>query len=86
MKKLRNVKPGTRKKIRRDASSELAQKAAAFLNHPTECCLCQTDFKRTKKTVKTWHVTVNESRARLTCPSCWGKLNKALDGLKNEKA
>lgn len=84
MKKLRNIKPGTRKKQRRTAQEQLQEQAGAFLNHPTECCLCQVPFKRTKRTVKSWHVTVNESRARLTCPTCWRKLNKALEGLKNE--
>lgn len=85
MKKLRNIKPGAKKKVRKDAAAELEKKASAFLNHPTECCLCQAPFKRTKKTVKSWHVTVNKSRARLTCPPCWHKLNKALEGLqKNE--
>ena len=86
MKKLRNIKPGLRKKTRREAAAQLEQKSAAFLDHPMECCLCEATFKRTKKTVKTWQVTVNESRVRLTCPPCWGKLNKALKGLKNEES
>ena len=85
MKKLRNIKPGARKKQRRDAEEALQQKAGAFLRHPTECCLCQEPFERTKQTVKTWHVTVNQERVRLTCPPCWDKLNTALEGLKNNE-
>ena len=83
--KIRKIDTNARNRRRKEAMKELEAKAAAFLDHPTECCLCQAPFKRTKKTVKSWHVTVNESRARLTCPPCWRKLNKALEGLqKNE--
>ena len=79
MKKLRNIKPGQRKRERKDATSELHAKAAAFLDHPKECCVCKTAFERTKETVKNWQVTVREDRVRLTCPECSSTIREVLE-------
>jgi len=77
--KIRKVDSHKRKKARKDAQEALQQKTAAFLDHPKECCICKAAFERNKETVKTWHVVVNEKRVRLTCPSCWGKINDILE-------
>tara|TARA_B100000029_G_scaffold516429_1_gene629785 strand:+ start:4061 stop:4330 length:270 start_codon:yes stop_codon:yes gene_type:complete len=69
--KIRKVNTKRRKQIRKELNKVLAEQAAAMLNHPEECCLCATPFERNKTTVQSWHVTVKEDRALLTCPSCW---------------
>jgi galactose-1-phosphate uridylyltransferase len=71
MKKLRNIKPGQRKRERREQAAALESQAAAFLDHTKECCLCKKEFIRTQETVTTWQVMVREDTVRLTCPSCW---------------
>ena len=49
----------------------IERQAKLIADHPTECCVCERTFERTRETVKTWHVVVHEERVRLTCPSCW---------------
>jgi len=78
MKKLRKVDTNKRKRERKDVKKALERKAAMFLNHTKECCVCQQPFERTKETVKTWHVVVREERVRLTCPPCWDTVQKAV--------
>jgi len=81
--KIRKSNTAARKKARKEAQKEaqerLQKTTAAFLDHPTECCLCKASFVRNKKTVKTWHVVVNEDRVRLTCPECWGLIAKLVE-------
>ena len=79
MKKLRKVSPAKRKKRAADAKAKLQKQTALMMKHPTECCVCAHLFERTEKTIKEWQVTVNEDRVRLTCPSCWQKINEALE-------
>ena len=79
MKKVRNIKPGQRKRERRDAAKRLEAQAAAFLDHSMECCVCTTPFVRNKETVKTWHVSVIEERVRLACPDCWDLVKKTVE-------
>ena len=81
MKKIRKHVPGKRKKERKEAQKRLEKQAAAFLDHPKECCVCGIPFVRNHETVKTWHVTVVEDRVRLTCPVCWGKITEALENI-----
>ena len=81
MKKLRKVTPGKGKKERKEAQQRLAERTEMMAQHPKECCLCKTSFERTRKTVKTWQVTVREGRVRLTCPKCWAVVQEALGGL-----
>ena len=81
MKKLRKVDTAKRKQDRKDAKKALETHAAMFLDHSKECCLCETEFIRSRKTVKTWHVTVHGERVRLTCPDCWGTINEVLENL-----
>lgn len=81
MKKLRKHIPGKRKREMKKAKERLEKQAAAFLDHPKECCVCKTEFERTHETVKTWQVSVVEDRVRLTCPDCWGIINKAMENL-----
>jgi len=69
MKKLRKVNMAKRKAARQLAKS-LEDATAAILDHPTECVLCKAPFVRTKKSVKSWIVTVAQERVHLTCPSC----------------
>ena len=82
MKKIRNIKPGQRKRERREAQAGLKRRMTAFLDHDKECCVCKTEFERNLETVKTWHVVVNEDRVRLTCPKCWGIIEKTLENKK----
>jgi hypothetical protein len=82
MKKLRKTTPGKRKQERKNAEEEMQRKVALFAQHPTDCCVCKTVFERTKETVLTWQVTINENRVRLTCPDCWGIINQALENNK----
>ena len=82
MKKLRKVNTSKRKRDRKKAQDRLAQRTAMMLSHPTECCACETPFVRSHDTVKSWNVTINESRIRLTCPGCWRQLEDALEKLK----
>ncbi len=77
--KLRKVNTKKRKQDRKDAKKRLEKQAAAFLNHPKKCCVCNEKFERNHQTVKSWQVTTIEDRVRLTCPNCWGKINKALE-------
>jgi hypothetical protein len=79
MKKVRNIKPGQRKRERRDATAALEAKTAAFLDHSKECCVCTTPFERTKETVSNWHVSVIEGRVRLACPDCWDLVEKVVE-------
>ena len=79
MKKLRKVNTAKRKKARKDALARLEQQAAAFLDHPQECCVCKKEFERTTETVASWQVTVREDRIRLTCPPCWSTIKKVLE-------
>lgn len=83
MKKIRKHIPGKRKREKKEAKERLEKQAAAFLNHPKECCVCKTEFERTHETVKTWQVTVVEDRVRLTCPDCWEVFSKVKEGLEN---
>jgi len=83
MKKIRKVNTKKRKKDRKEAKEKLERQAAAFLDHPKECCVCKTEFERTHETVKTWQVTVVEDRVRLTCPDCWEVFSKVKEGLEN---
>ena len=76
--KIRKVDTNKRKKERKSAQAALQKQTAALLDHPKECCVCDTHFERTKETVKTWHVVVNGSRVRLTCPGCWGMIQEAV--------
>ena len=84
MKKFRNIKPGQRKRERKEAQAALEQRMAAFLDHDKECCVCKAEFVRNLETVKTWQVTVIENRVRLTCPDCWGTINEVLETNKND--
>ena len=77
--KIRKVNTKKRKKERKDAQARLEAQTAAFLQHPTECCVCKVEFERTKETVATWQVTIRESRIRLTCPDCWGTIKKVVE-------
>jgi len=81
MKKLRKVNTKQRKKLRKEAQAALERQTAMILDHPTECCVCHTEFKRTKQTVKSWQVTTREDRVRLTCPACWQVINEAMENL-----
>tara|TARA_R110000824_G_scaffold294530_1_gene482919 strand:+ start:2638 stop:2895 length:258 start_codon:yes stop_codon:yes gene_type:complete len=81
VKKIRKVNKAQRKQKRQDAQERLEKQSAMLLDHPKECCLCTTAFERTHETVKTWQVTVKESRVRLTCPSCAETLTQALEKL-----
>ena len=81
MKKIRKHVPGKRKKERKEAKERLQKQTAAFLDHPKECCVCKTEFVRNHETVVTWQVSVIEDRVRLTCPDCWGKINKVLENI-----
>ena len=81
MKKLRKVNKPRRKQARKEAKDRLEKQTAMFLDHPKECCLCEAPFERTAETVKTWQVTVRDSRVRLTCPPCWQTLTHALEKL-----
>jgi hypothetical protein len=77
--KIRKVNTKKRKQERKEAARALQRKTAAFLDHPTECCVCATPFVRDSATVKTWQVVINEERVRLTCPTCWATINKVLE-------
>jgi len=79
MKKLRNIKPGQRKRERREATAALQKQAAAFLDHARECCVCTTPFERTQETVSSWHVSVIEGRVRLACPDCWDLVKQTVE-------
>jgi len=79
MKKLRKVIPGKRKQDRKSAEEKMERQAALFAKHPTECCVCKAEFERTKETVLSWQVTINEERVRLTCPKCWGIIQEVVE-------
>ena len=83
MKKLRKVNKAKRKRERKEAQQLLANRASLMMNHPKECCVCNTEFARTRETVKTWNVTVAEDRVRLTCPKCWATLIKEMERIEN---
>ena len=80
--KIRKVNTNKRKKARKAAAEALQKQAAAFLDHPTECCMCQRPFERTRESVVNWQVTVVEERVRLTCPECWGTISEVLENKK----
>ena len=77
--KLRKANTQKRKQKRKSAAEKMKRQAALFANHPTECCVCKAEFKRTRETVKTWQVVVREDRVRLTCPTCWGIIQEAVE-------
>mgnify|MGYP001222378223 CR=1 FL=1 len=79
MKKLRNIKPGTRKRQRREARAALERQISDLLDHKKECCVCKAPFERTMETVQTWQVVQRENRVRLTCPDCWVKISEVLE-------
>jgi hypothetical protein len=79
MKKIRKVIPGQRKQERKSAQENMERQVALFSKHPTECCVCKLGFERTKETVLSWQVTINEERVRLTCPKCWGIIKEAME-------
>jgi len=79
MKKLRKVDTTKRKKYRKEAAATLQRQTAMLLNHPQECCVCETSFERNRETVKTWQVIIREERVRLTCPGCWGIIKEVLE-------
>jgi hypothetical protein len=81
--KIRKVNTNKRKKERKLAQERLQKQTAAFLDHPKECCVCNTPFERTRETVKTWQVVTRENRVRLTCPDCWDKVEGIVE-IKNE--
>lgn len=84
MKKLRNVASQKRKQKRKEAQQRLEEQTALIMKHPTACCLCDGSFERTQETVKTWQVTINEERVRLTCPSCWALVRETIERHTNE--
>jgi hypothetical protein len=84
MKKLRSIKPGRRKRERKDAQKIMERQVSMLAEHPTECCVCNIPFERTKEAVKTWQVTIREDRVRLTCPSCWGIIKEGLERIQND--
>lgn len=79
MKKLRKNTSGKRKQDLKNTEEALARKVALFAQHPTDCCVCKSVFERTKETVMTWQVTINENRVRLTCPTCWSTIKKVVE-------
>lgn len=79
MKKLRKVDTKKRKQERKAAQEALASSASLMQSHPKECCLCKAVFERTHETVKTWHVTVKDETARLTCPKCWSIIKEVVE-------
>ena len=84
MKKLRNIKPGQRKRERKDAQERLEAQTSMFLDHPKECCVCSQEWLRNKETVKTWQVTIRKDRVRLTCPECWDTIQEGLERIQND--
>lgn len=85
MKKLRNIKPGQRKRERKAAAARLETQAAAFLDHSMECCVCKAEFVRTHETVKTWQVVAHSGNVRLTCPNCWTLVQEAVNSTNTHK-
>lgn len=85
MKKLRKVNTKKRKEAMKEATARLERQAAFFLSLPEECCVCQHPFERNQETVKTWNVTVYEEKntIRLTCPTCWGKVEQLVKEQEN---
>lgn len=83
MKKLRKVNKAKRKREHKEAEQLLMSRVSLMMNHPKECCVCNTEFVRTHEAVKTWNVTVADDRVRLTCPECWSALMKELERIKN---
>jgi hypothetical protein len=83
MKKIRRIKPGQRKRERKEAAAALEKQAAAFLDHPKECCVCTTAFERTTENVQNWHVSVIEGRVRLACPDCWDLVKNTIEEKNN---
>ena len=81
--KLRKVNTAKRKKDHKEAQERLSTQTSLIMNHPNECCVCQSEFHRTHETVLSWQVTVIEERVRLTCPDCWNTLTEGLEKLKD---
>ena len=79
MKKLRKVNSQKRKQKSKEAQERLEEQTALIMKHPTACCLCDSPFERTEETVKSWQVTINESRVRLSCPSCTALVRKTVE-------
>jgi len=84
MKKLRKRKGRSRKRATKEAQEKLQQQTELMMQHPTECCACETPFERTHDTVKTWQVTITEGRVRLTCSRCWAIIKEAVERSTNE--
>ncbi len=84
MKKLRKVNTAKRKQERKSAQEKMERQAALFAKHPTECCVCNEHFERTKETVKSWQVIIREDRVRLTCPKCWNTIQEGLERIQND--
>jgi hypothetical protein len=80
--KIRKVNTNKRKQKRKQAKEAIQRQTQLIASHPTECCVCNLEFKRTKETVKTWQVSIREERVRLTCPNCWGIIKKAVESRK----
>ena len=81
MKKIRKVNTKKRKRRKKDAQQAVAARTAQILDHPMECCVCDTLFERTQETVRSWQVTVVKERVRLTCPQCWGTITETVEKL-----
>lgn len=80
--KLRKVDSARRKQQRKEVKRALQRRTSMFLDIPEKCCVCQTPFdKKNKEMAQTWHVVVFEERqvARLTCPSCWEKVETTME-------
>ena len=76
MKKLRRPNTAKRKK---ELQEKLETQTSLMMKHPKECCVCHLEFDRTPASVVEWKIVVRETRVRLTCPDCWGKIQEALE-------
>ena len=73
------------KKMKQEASENIADKISQFQNLPDECLACAKSFdKKSKQMAKTWNVVVRDpDTVRLYCPECWTVArNMALDYFK----
>ena len=80
--KLRKVNTARRKKERKATQEALKKRASMILDIPEMCCVCEEPFdKKSKEMAQTWHVVVfdNKKTIRLTCPSCWEKVENAME-------
>jgi len=70
-----------RRKKKKAAEKDMAEKIGLFDKIPQECNACETPFDKTsKEMVSTWRVVVREKEeiVRLYCPSCWDTATKIL--------